>query len=272
MGPDTICNELYYADIVLDAIVIGSNKTLDLFKIAKHTGGYAFCPKFRSALFQIFLLETFIDIKTRPDTAKPVLFDYFSSLPKPADMQNTFDFPPCRPHPNQHDQFISLREADRFLTNLSRAGSGNTSAGYAATEATARSSSLQSVLTGVTNGATTTTMSASGASRLILNEVKAMIENQHEFMDVYVSESNMGFWKVVMQGPPASPYEDGTFLLYFEMSDQFPRRAPIARFITPVLHPNITKHGRICHPVSEYPLPILCFTLCESMTRTSFPY
>jgi ubiquitin-protein ligase len=68
-----------------------------------------------------------------------------------------------------------------------------------------------------------------------------MIENQHEYIDVYVSESNMGFWKVVMQGPPASPYEDGTFLLYIELGDQFPRKAPTAKFITPILHPNITK-------------------------------
>jgi len=78
-----------------------------------------------------------------------------------------------------------------------------------------------------------------------------MLENQHEYIDVYVSESNMGFWKVVMQGPPSSPYEDGTFLLYIEFSDQFPRKAPTARFITPILHPNITKHGRICHPIFD---------------------
>jgi hypothetical protein len=28
-------------------------------------------------------------------------------------------------------------------------------------------------------------------------------------------------------------------------------RAPRARFITPILHPNITKHGRICHPIFD---------------------
>jgi ubiquitin-protein ligase len=78
-----------------------------------------------------------------------------------------------------------------------------------------------------------------------------MIETQHQYIDVYVSDSNMGFWKVVMQGPPASPYEDGTFLLYIELGDQFPRKAPTARFITPILHPNVTKHGRICHPIFD---------------------
>lgn len=78
-----------------------------------------------------------------------------------------------------------------------------------------------------------------------------MIENHHGYIDIYISESSMGFWEIVMQGPPDSPYEDGTFLLYIELGDQFPRQPPTARFITPILHPNITKHGRICHPIFD---------------------
>lgn len=54
-----------------------------------------------------------------------------------------------------------------------------------------------------------------------------------------------------MQGPPDSPYAKGTFLLYIEMGSEFPRRPPSARFITPMLHPNITKHGRVCHPIFD---------------------
>lgn len=232
-GPSTVCRELYDADIVLDAIVIGTNSTVDLFKMATHTGGYAFCPKTRSALFQIFLLETFIDIKTRPEIVKLPIVNYTYSTPKRADMQTTFDFPPCRPHPNQSDDFISLRDADRFLTNLSKKTSNVTS-------------SAASQISGSTwatekTGLTGTTVGASGSSRLILNEIKLMIDNQHPYIDVYVSESNMGFWKVVMQGPPDSPYSNGTFLLYVELGAEFPRKSPSARFITPILHPNITK-------------------------------
>ncbi|KAH9205235.1 ubiquitin-conjugating enzyme/RWD-like protein, partial [Leptodontidium sp. 2 PMI_412] len=87
--------------------------------------------------------------------------------------------------------------------------------------------------------------------RILLSEIKAMIDNPHHYMDIYVSQSNMGFWKVVMQGPPDSPYADGTFLLYIELGQDFPRRPPSARFITPILHPNITKHGRVCHPIFD---------------------
>lgn len=232
LTPSKVCSDLYDNDIVLDAIVIGTKMTSDLFKIAKHTGGYAFCPKSRSALFQIFLLETFIDIRSRPDIVKTPITDWATSVPKAPDMKDRFDIPRCRPHPNHNDNFLSLRDANRFCTNLSKQSTRIGS--NASTMSTPSSTSGQTTLSG-------TTVGASGSSRYILTEVKAMIENQHEYMDIYVSESNMGFWKVVMQGPPASPYQKGTFLLYIEIGDSFPRKAPMARFITPILHPNITK-------------------------------
>ncbi|MCJ1387588.1 hypothetical protein MMC18_000431 [Xylographa bjoerkii] len=52
--PETLCGVLFKHDIVLDAIVIGTGETRVLFKIAKHTDGYAFNPKARDLLFQIF--------------------------------------------------------------------------------------------------------------------------------------------------------------------------------------------------------------------------
>ena len=44
-----------------------------------------------------------------------------------------------------------------------------------------------------------------------------------------------------MVGPSGSAYENGTFVLFVELGDQFPMRPPSARFKTPVLHPNVTK-------------------------------
>jgi len=61
----------------------------------------------------------------------------------------------------------------------------------------------------------------------------------------------MGFWKVVLQGPPGSPYGPGTFLLYVDIGPQYPRLPPDVRFITNILHPNISKHGRVCHPIFD---------------------
>ncbi|KAH0543131.1 hypothetical protein FGG08_002557 [Glutinoglossum americanum] len=47
------------------------------------------------------------------------------------------------------------------------------------------------------------------------------------------------------------PYAPGAFMLYVDMGESYPRQPPNARFITPILHPNITKQGRICHPILD---------------------
>lgn len=232
-----ICRDLYNANIVLDSIVIGTNSTDSLFKMSKHTGGYAFCPKTRSALFQIFLLETFVDIKMRPDIVRVPFENFATSTPKSADMKDSLDFPQCRKHPNQSDTFISLREGARAFQTSSRS---SVLSGCTVSVRTPSISSWDAMTLNSRSGDSVSS-GASGAHRIILHEVRQMAANQHPYMDVYISESNMGFWKVVMQGPPASPYATGTFELYIEMGDGFPRQAPSARFLTPVLHPNITK-------------------------------
>lgn len=250
----TACRELYDANIVLDSIVIGTTNTQDLFKISKHTGGYAFCPKTRSALFQIFLLETFVDMKMRPDIVRTPINNLWQySVPKSPDMASTFDFPQCREHPNQNDSFIDLRQSAKFFLPSSRSSvvSGHNSYSHSSvTTIAARTPSTASwdALT-LNSRSNTVSSGASGAHRIILREVRQMAANQHPYMDVYISESNMGFWKVVMQGPPSSPYASATFVLYIEMGDTFPRRAPSARFITPVLHPNITKVSYSTPPI-----------------------
>jgi uncharacterized protein YegL len=237
--PSTVSSSLYANDIVLDAVVIGSNQTSNLFKIARATGGYAFSPCTQQALFQIFLLETVVDIRTRPDITKVLCSDWSTFQPKVADMANPYDFPPCRPHPNLEDYFIALSDAERFMNRMSRRSASSSSSVHS------RSTRL--------SVASTITIGAGGMSRILLGEIKAMIDNPHDFMDVYVSQNNMSFWKVVMQGPPDSPYANGTFLLYIEMGSEFPRQPPSARFITPMLHPNITKVSTqqvVCKPLT----------------------
>lgn len=218
---------LYNDDIVLDSIVIGGSSSEDLFKISKYTGGYAFKPTSRMLLFQTFLLEPFLDILARPDIVKIPLDDYESSLPKEADMTTIHDFPPCRPHQLQNGGFVSLDAATRQLAG--------------------KSSSLLEI----------SRMSASAepanrsTGRLFLDEMRLMIANPHSSMDVYVSEVDMAFWKIVMSGPAFTAYSEGTFALFVHMTDTYPQKAPAVRFITPVLHPNVSK-------VSSLPYPLIC--------------
>ncbi|KAJ4348997.1 hypothetical protein N0V95_004994 [Ascochyta clinopodiicola] len=73
----------------------------------------------------------------------------------------------------------------------------------------------------------------------------------HPHYDIYICEPNFGLWKIVMQGPPESIYAGKTFLLYVEMGEDYPMLPPKARFVTPVYHPNINRHGRICHSIFD---------------------
>ncbi|KAG9237468.1 hypothetical protein BJ875DRAFT_395206 [Amylocarpus encephaloides] len=232
-APQDVCRLLYNSDIVLDSVVIDScfhSSYSSLFKISGSTGGYAFAPTTQQSLFQIFLLETMVDIRSRPDIVKKDYVDWDTFPVKKPEMLSPFDFPPCRPHANLDDHFIALADAELFMSKMSKTSDGSSSISTRFSRA--------STVAGV-----------GGLSRILLGEIKAMIENPHQYMDVYVSQSNMNFWKVVMQGPPESTYSKGTFLLYIDIGSEFPRKPPSARFITPMLHPNITKHGRICHPI-----------------------
>ncbi|KAK3321742.1 ubiquitin-conjugating enzyme/RWD-like protein [Apodospora peruviana] len=89
------------------------------------------------------------------------------------------------------------------------------------------------------------------SSRFLLAEIKAMAGNEHEDIDVFVSERDMGYWKVVLQAPDGSPNEGGVFVLDVDVGVDFPRVPLTIRFVTPILHPNISKQGRICHPIFD---------------------
>jgi uncharacterized protein YegL len=217
--PGDICQALYDAEIVLDSVVVsGSSRSsigLDLFKISKHTGGYAFRPTSRLLLFQIFILEPFLDISVRPDIQRVAIQDFRHSEPKRPDMQTMYDFPPCRPHHLDEGSFIDLRDA--FGGNMPNA---------------------------VRRPATFDALYA--PSRILLSETVHIVAAQQnqpflERVDIYFNEADLTYWKIVMEGPPDSPYKNGTFIISVHITREFPRFAPLVRFITPILHPNITK-------------------------------
>lgn len=61
-------------------------------------------------------------------------------------------------------------------------------------------------------------------------------------------DNNDLIWKVVFDGPEASPYEGGIFTLKFIFPKNYPEGGPEARFMTPMFHPNIdpTKDQHVC--------------------------
>ncbi|XP_018330336.1 uncharacterized protein LOC108740507 isoform X2 [Agrilus planipennis] len=52
-------------------------------------------------------------------------------------------------------------------------------------------------------------------------------------------------WLASIQGPAGSPYEGGLFFLYIQIPHSYPMTPPMVRFLTKILHPNISRHGDI---------------------------
>ncbi|KAM8839036.1 uncharacterized protein ACB058_015598 isoform 2-T2 [Synchiropus picturatus] len=85
----------------------------------------------------------------------------------------------------------------------------------------------------------------------IREELKNLHCQPHPFFRVFPSESNYTFWKILMQGPPDTPYEQGVFELYCQFGEEYPVKPPLVRFLTPIYHCNINSVGRICHNIFD---------------------
>merc|ERR1711908_252775 len=53
-------------------------------------------------------------------------------------------------------------------------------------------------------------------------------------------------WHAVIFGPEDTAWEDGTFKLSVDFSEEYPNKAPTVKFITKMFHPNIYADGSIC--------------------------
>lgn len=46
--------------------------------------------------------------------------------------------------------------------------------------------------------------------------------------------------------PHDTPFEDGTFKLTIEFTEEYPNKAPTVRFVSKMFHPNVYADGGIC--------------------------
>ena len=77
------------------------------------------------------------------------------------------------------------------------------------------------------------------------------MKEPHPFIDIYINDDNIYFWKVVFQGPDGTPYKNGTWLAYLHFSESYPSVPPNIRFVTPIKHCNINNYGRVCHSILD---------------------
>ncbi|KAK4897587.1 hypothetical protein LTR27_004733 [Elasticomyces elasticus] len=214
--------------VVLDSISLGYETNSDLRAASYLLGSYRFHPLSLENALAITEMEPFLSLTERPliapgpgapRNALELLSRFrnakYYATPTVVDEEN---MPARKVHPNLQDDFIELSDAA-----AARRGTSNTG------------SEVRSNLR---------------MSR-ILREMQKVAQSASETASVFVSESDATFWKIIMSGPDGSPYEGGTFLLYFHADEGYPTFAPKARFVTKIKHPNVNAHGRICAPIFD---------------------
>lgn len=219
---------LFQNDVALDSICLGSEKNTKLFAISHTLGCYKFSPFSLANALQICEMEVVLGLIDRPSLVAVAQKAWSRSTFRArflsgqqavrSTVVNDHTFPQHKTHPNMDDTFIPLADAARL------------SGGRAMTSSISARSNLR-------------------VSRL-LNEMRQIVTGgPRATYDVYVSESDIAFWLVIMQGPNDTPYEGGTFMIYLHAEEKYPAFAPNARFVTRIKHPNISLEGRICHSI-----------------------
>ena len=216
--------------VVVDSFCLGYEDNKELRTVSHVSGGYKFCPETLEQAMAICEMEPVLSQLERPPIRRKSLspfnprrtFETATSNATP-DIVTQDVYPARKEHENLKDSFVKV-------SSLAQSGRQSTPA---------------------PNSASGAPKSSGTRSARLLSELKNVSANPHPYYEVSVSERNIGFWKVLMRGPPESDYAEGVFLLYLHMEDDYPAFPPKGRFCTPIFHPNINRHGRICHSILD---------------------
>ncbi|OIR59066.1 MAG: ubiquitin-conjugating enzyme E2 [Amphiamblys sp. WSBS2006] len=80
----------------------------------------------------------------------------------------------------------------------------------------------------------------------VLRETQALGRNPLEGISVVPQNDVFSHFKVFMDGPEGSPYEEGIFEIEVFFPEKYPMCPPRLLFVTKIFHPNIDKVGRVC--------------------------
>lgn len=84
------------------------------------------------------------------------------------------------------------------------------------------------------------------ARRRLMRDFKRLQSEPLSGMTGAPSPDNIMVWNAIIFGVEDTPFEDGTFKLLLEFSEEYPHKPPDVRFISKMFHPNVYGDGRIC--------------------------
>uniref|UniRef100_A0A5S6QQH1 E2 ubiquitin-conjugating enzyme n=1 Tax=Trichuris muris TaxID=70415 RepID=A0A5S6QQH1_TRIMR len=84
------------------------------------------------------------------------------------------------------------------------------------------------------------------ARRRLMRDFKKLQEDPPAGISGAPTEDNILVWHALIFGPQDTPFEDGTFKVVLEFSEEYPNKPPIVRFKSRMFHPNVYADGSIC--------------------------
>jgi len=87
---------------------------------------------------------------------------------------------------------------------------------------------------------------ATASRRRLMRDFKRLQEDPPVGVSGAPSENDIMLWNAVIFGPDDTPFEDGTFKLTLEFSEEYPNKPPVVKFLSKMFHPNIYADGGIC--------------------------
>jgi len=67
-----------------------------------------------------------------------------------------------------------------------------------------------------------------------------------------ITPNNIFEWRVLIEGPKDSPYENGIFKLSLTLPEDYPFKRPRIFWVTKIYHANASDRGRICHSGGQW--------------------
>lgn len=208
-----VCRAIQRSRVVVDSVQVGTESDRTLHAISVATGGYRFAPQTSlSDALSIFDLETMLSSAERP--------------PRPP-----------KPLVNSNYQLSRYGNRWEYPVDIVTVVEFPPRAEHAKINARVRPATLL----------LSEKPRSDEYTKRIMRELLAVIVDPHPQIDLYVNESDVSFFKLVMEAPKdGCPYKGGTFLLTCNLPQSYPRDPPEIRFATFILHPNVSKQGKVC--------------------------